>query len=84
MTSLPDVVAAIWLAAGGRDPEYRPEQQRAQHHYRPAAPAAVIGLGRPNGPTTLIATWYFGLTAAVLAFAYRDSGIRRAAAQACH
>ena len=23
MTSLPDVVAAIWLAAGGRDPEHR-------------------------------------------------------------
>ena len=41
-------------------------------------PAAVIGLGRPDDQSTLIAAWYFGLTAVVLAFAYRDRGIRRA------
>ena len=42
-------------------------------------PAALIGLGRPDGQTTLIAAWYFWLTAVVPAFAYRHRGIRRAA-----
>lgn len=40
-------------------------------------PATVIGLGQPAGQTTLIAVWYLGLTAAMLAFAYRDRGVRR-------
>jgi len=39
----------------------------------------VIGLGRPDAQTTLIAAWYFGLAAIVLASAYRDPGRRRAA-----
>ena len=40
-------------------------------------PAAVIGLGRPSGQTILTAVWYTGLSAVILAFAYRDRGIRR-------
>jgi hypothetical protein len=63
VTSLPNAVAASgWLpAAAAPRPEHLLEQQRAQHQHRPAAPpAAVIGLGRPDGQTTLIAAWYFG------------------------
>ena len=40
-------------------------------------PAAVIGLGRPTGQATLIAAWYLGLTAVLLAFAWRDRGVFR-------
>ena len=41
-------------------------------------PATITGLGPPSGQSSLIAVWYLALTVIALAFAYRDSGVRRA------
>jgi hypothetical protein len=41
-------------------------------------PATITGLGPPSAHSVLIAVWYLGLTAAALAFAFRDGGVRRA------
>jgi hypothetical protein len=81
VTSLPNAVAAVWLAAGGRGAA---ALSTALNSNAPNVtiglllPAAVIGLGHPGDQATLIAAWYAGLTAVALAFAYRDRGIRRA------
>jgi cation:H+ antiporter len=80
VTSLPNAVAAVWLAARGRGAATLSTALNSNALNITTGllvPAAVIGLGRPDGQTTLIAAWYFGLTAVVLAFAYRDRGIRR-------
>ena len=82
VTSLPNAVAAVWLAARGRGAATLSTALNSNALNITIGlllPAAVIGLGRPAGQTTLIAAWYAGLTAVVLAFAYRDRGIRRAA-----
>ncbi len=81
VTSLPNAVAAVWLAARGRGAATLSTALNSNALNITIGlllPAAVIGLGRPAGQTTLIAAWYAGLTAVVLAFAYRDRGIRRA------
>src|SRR5262249_52817806 len=41
-------------------------------------PATITGLGPPSAQSNLIAVWYLALTVIALAFAYRDSGVRRA------
>jgi hypothetical protein len=41
-------------------------------------PATITGLGPPAGQSSLIAVWYLALTVIALAFAYRNSGVRRA------
>jgi hypothetical protein len=41
-------------------------------------PATVTGLGSPSAQPDLIAVWNLVLTAAALAYAYRDGGVRRA------
>jgi len=81
VTSLPNAVAAVWLAARGRGAATLSTALNSNALNTTIGlllPAAVIGLGRPDDQSTLIAAWYFGLTAVVLAFAYRDRGIRRA------
>ena len=80
VTSLPNAVAAVYLAARGRGAATLSTALNSNTLNVVLGlllPAAVIGLGRPTGQTTLIAAWYIGLTAVVLAFAYRDRGIRR-------
>jgi cation:H+ antiporter len=82
VTSLPNAVAAVWLAGRGRGAATLSTALNSNALNITIGlllPAAVIGLGRPDGQTTLIAAWYVGLTAVVLAFAYRDRGISRAA-----
>ena len=82
VTSLPNAVAAVWLAARGRGAATLSTALNSNALNITIGlllPAAVIGLGRPDSQTTLIAAWYAGLTAVVLAFAYRDRGIGRAA-----
>ena len=39
----------------------------------------IVGLEPPSGHTSLVAAWYVGLTVLVLALAYRDHSLRRAA-----
>jgi hypothetical protein len=41
-------------------------------------PASITGLGPVSVHSVLIAVWYLVLTAAALAFALRDGGVRRA------
>ena len=80
VTSLPNAVAAVYLAARGRGAatfSTALNSNTLNVALGLVLPAAVIGLGRPSGQATLITAWYIGLTAVTLAFAYRDRGIRR-------
>jgi cation:H+ antiporter len=80
VTSLPNAVAAVYLAARGRGAATLSTALNSNTINVAAGlliPAALIGLGRPSGQTILAAAWYIGLTAAVLGFAYRDRGLWR-------
>ena len=80
VTSLPNAVAAVYLAAQGRGAATLSTALNSNNLNVTIGlliPAALIGLGQPTSQTTLIATWYIALTGVVLAFAYRDHGIRR-------
>ena len=80
VTSLPNAVAAVYLAARGRGAatlSIALNSNTLNVVFGLLLPAAVIGLGRPTGQATLIAAWYLGLTAVLLAFAWRDHGVRR-------
>ncbi|HEY1616448.1 MAG TPA: hypothetical protein VGG25_02460 [Streptosporangiaceae bacterium] len=80
VTSLPNAVAAVYLAARGRGAATLSTALNSNTlnvAFGLLLPAAVIGLGRPSGQATLIAAWYLGLTAVLLAFAWRDHGVRR-------
>jgi cation:H+ antiporter len=80
VTSLPNAVAAVYLAARGRGAATLSTALNSNTinvTIGLLVPAALVGLGRPSGQTILAAAWYIGLTAAVLAFAYRDRGIWR-------
>ena len=80
VTSLPNAVAAVYLAARGRGAatfSTALNSNTLNVALGLVLPSAVIGLGRPSGQATLITAWYIGLTAVTLAFAYRDRGIRR-------
>ena len=80
VTSLPNAVAAVYLAARGRGAATLSTALNSNTLNVVIGlfiPAAVIGLGRPSGQTILTAVWYTGLSAVILAFAYRDRGIWR-------
>ena len=80
VTSLPNAVAAVYLANRGRGAAVLSTALNSNALNVIAGlliPAAITGLGPPSGPTTLVTAWYAGLTAAVLAAAYRGSGLRR-------
>jgi cation:H+ antiporter len=80
VTSLPNAVAAVYLAARGRGAatlSIALNSNTLNVAIGLLIPAVVIGFGHPASQTTLIAGWYLGLTFAVLAFAYADRGIRR-------
>jgi len=80
VTSLPNAVAAVYLAARGRGAATLSTALNSNTInvvIGLLVPAALLGLGRPSDQTILAAAWYIGLTAAVLGFAYRDRGIWR-------
>jgi cation:H+ antiporter len=80
VTSLPNAVAAVYLAARGRGAATLSTALNSNTLNVVIGlliPAALIGLGQPSGQTILAGVWYLGLTAVVLAFAYRDHGIGR-------
>jgi cation:H+ antiporter len=80
VTSLPNAVAAIYLASRGRGAATFSTALNSNALNVTVGlliPASVIGIGGSSSQTTIIALWYAGLTAVVLGFAYRDSGIRR-------
>jgi cation:H+ antiporter len=80
VTSLPNAVAAVYLARRGRGAAMLSTALNSNAlnvAFGLLVPAAIIGLGTPTGAEIMIAAWYAGLTAVVLACAYRDHGLRR-------
>jgi hypothetical protein len=81
VTSLPNAVAAVYLAARGRGAAMLSTTLNSNALNVTAGlllPATITGLGPPSVHAVLIAVWYLVLTAAALAFAFRDGGVRRA------
>ncbi len=80
VTSLPNAVAAVYLAARGRGAATFSTALNSNTLNVAAGlllPAAVIGLGGPSGQAVLVTVWYVGLSLAVLALAYTGRGLRR-------
>ncbi|HEX9030677.1 MAG TPA: hypothetical protein VF834_02450 [Streptosporangiaceae bacterium] len=81
VTSLPNAVAAVYLAGRGRGAATLSTALNSNTLNVIAGlllPASLLGLGRPSSQAQLVTIWYVLLTLLVLAFAYRDSGLGRA------
>ena len=81
VTSLPNAVAAVYLARRGRGAAVLSIALNSNAINIVAGlliPACVAGLGPPSGQGTLVAAWYAGLTVFSLALAYRGRGLGRA------
>jgi cation:H+ antiporter len=82
VTSLPNAVAAVYLAARGRGAAMLSTTLNSNALNVTAGlllPGTITGLGSPSSQSALIAVWYLLLTVAALSFAYRDRGVGRAA-----
>jgi cation:H+ antiporter len=80
VTSLPNSVAAVYLAARGRGAAMLSTTLNSNALNVTAGlllPATITGLGPASGQSDLVAAWYLALTLIALAFAYRDSGMSR-------
>ena len=80
VTSLPNAVAAVYLARRGRGAATLSTALNSNAlnvTVGLAAPAVVAGLGRPASATTLVAAWYLGLTALALVAALSGRGLNR-------
>jgi cation:H+ antiporter len=82
VTSLPNAVAAVYLAARGRGAATLSTALNSNTINVVAGlllPGVLIGLGRPSGQAVLITAWYAGLSLAVLVLCYRHRGLPRRA-----
>jgi len=80
VTSLPNAVAAVYLAARGRGAAVLSTALNSNALNIAVGlllPAAITGLGPRTGQGVMVAGWYAGLTVVALAFAYRDRGLTR-------
>jgi cation:H+ antiporter len=80
VTSLPNAVAAVYLARRGRGTAMLSTALNSNALNIAVGlllPATVVGLGTTTSREVLVALWYAGLTAVVLLLAYRDQGLRR-------
>lgn len=80
VTSLPNAVAAVYLAARGRGAAVLSTALNSNALNIAAGlllPAAITGMGPRTGQGILVAAWYAGMTVVALAFAYRDRGLSR-------
>ncbi|HTJ68101.1 MAG TPA: hypothetical protein VL551_11275 [Actinospica sp.] len=80
VTSLPNAVAAVYLAARGRGAAVLSTALNSNALNIAVGlllPAAITGLGPRTGQGVMVAGWYAGLTVLALAFAYRDKGLTR-------
>ncbi|MHB8658741.1 MAG: hypothetical protein ACYC91_12445 [Solirubrobacteraceae bacterium] len=80
VTSLPNAVAAVYLAQRGRGAAALSTAMNSNALNIAAGlllPGTLVGLGSPSTPATFVAAWYFGLTAFVLVCAYSAHGLRR-------
>ena len=85
VTSLPNAVAAVYLARRGRGAAVLSIALNSNAINVVAGlliPATIAGLGPPSGQGTLVAAWYAGMTVLALALAYRGRGLGRAAGAA--
>ncbi len=85
VTSLPNAVAAVYLASRGRGAASLSTALNSNAINVVAGlliPGTLLGLGRPGGQALLVTAWYAGLTLAVLAIAWRQRGLSRAAGAA--
>jgi len=81
VTSLPNAVAAVYLASRARGAAVLSIALNSNAINIVAGlliPASVAGLGPRSGQGTLVAGWYAGLTVLALALAYRGRGLGRA------
>lgn len=80
VTSLPNAVAAVYLARRGRGAAMLSTALNSNALNVAVGlllPATVLGLGRASTHEVFLAWWYLGLTAVVLFFAHADRGLRR-------
>jgi cation:H+ antiporter len=80
VTSLPNVVSAVYLARRGRGAAVLSialNSNTINVTIGLLVPASLTGLGPRSGPGTLVAAWYAGLTVLALGFAYRWRGLGR-------
>jgi cation:H+ antiporter len=80
VTSLPNAVAAVYLARRGRGTAMLSTALNSNAlniGFGFLLPAAVVGLGVTTNREIVVALWYAGLTAVVLLLAYREWGLRR-------
>jgi Ca2+/Na+ antiporter len=80
VTSLPNAVAAVYLARRGRGAAALSTALNSNAINVTAGlliPATVVGLSKPSGSGLLIAGWYLGLTVVVLLLAYAFRGLHR-------
>ena len=80
VTSLPNAVAAVYLAGRGRGAATLSTAMNSNAinvAFGLLLPATIVGLGAPSGQGTLIAMWYLALTAFSLACAYLGRGLLR-------
>ena len=82
VTSLPNAVAAVYLAARGRGAATLSTALNSNTLNVAIGlllPATILGLGSPTGQTTMITLWYALLTIVVLGVAYLRHGLGRVA-----
>jgi cation:H+ antiporter len=80
VTSLPNAVAAVYLAGRGRGAATLSTALNSNTINVVAGlqlPGALLGLGRPNGHSELVTWWYAGLSLVVLTLAYLHRGLSR-------
>ena len=82
VTSLPNAVAAVYLAGRGRGAATLSTALNSNTINVVAGlllPGVILGLGGPSAQAELVTWWYAGLSAAILALAYRHRGLTRRA-----
>jgi cation:H+ antiporter len=80
VTSLPNAVAAVYLARRGRGTAVLSTAMNSNALNVAVGlliPATVVGLGSPSSREVFVALWYLGLTLLVLVLAYRHRGLDR-------
>jgi cation:H+ antiporter len=80
VTSMPNAVAAVYLAGRGRGAATLSTALNSNTLNVVAGlllPGVLIGLGPPSGQAKLVTVWYAAFTLAVLGLAYRHHGFSR-------
>ena len=87
VTSLPNAVAALYLAGRGRGSATLSTALNSNALNVTAGlllPGMLVGLGAPSGQATLVAAWYLGLTMVTLVCAYSAQRLAASARSADH